>query len=46
MNTSRRKFIKVGALGIGGTIVATSAINVFGSNTNANTLITKSIPLK
>jgi len=32
MNTSRRKFIKISALGFGGVAVASSAFNMFGSN--------------
>jgi thiosulfate reductase/polysulfide reductase chain A len=34
MTTSRRKFIKISALGLGGVAASTSAINMFGSSSN------------
>lgn len=34
MTTSRRKFIKISALGLGGVAASTSAINMFGSSAN------------
>ena len=32
MTTSRRKFIKISALGLGGAVASTSALNMFGGN--------------
>ncbi|WP_298493750.1 molybdopterin-dependent oxidoreductase [uncultured Algibacter sp.] len=36
MTTSRRKFIKISALGIGGLVTSTSALNLFGKNSYLN----------
>ncbi len=37
MPTSRRKFIKISALGLGGVAISTPAINIFGVNSNLDT---------
>ncbi len=39
MSTSRRKFIKISALGLGGVTASTSAINMFGVNTYLDELV-------
>jgi thiosulfate reductase/polysulfide reductase chain A len=39
MTTSRRKFIKISALGLGGVAASTSALNMFGANTYLDELV-------
>ncbi len=39
MTTSRRKFIKISALGLGGVAATTSAINMFGANSYLDNLV-------
>ena len=46
MTTSRRKFIKISALGLGGVAATTSALNMFGSNTYLNELVQESVAKK
>ena len=43
MTTSRRKFIKISALGLGGVAATTSAINVFGANSYLDDLANKKV---
>jgi len=43
MSTSRRKFIKISALSLGGVAVSTSAINMFGANSSLEALTLKSV---
>ncbi|WP_372757841.1 molybdopterin-dependent oxidoreductase [Mariniflexile sp.] len=43
MTTSRRKFIKISALGLGGLAAGTTAIKMFGTNSYLDTLAAKSI---
>ena len=46
MTTSRRKFIKISSLGIGGVAAATSSLNMFGSNSLLeDTISSKDLPL-
>ncbi len=46
MTTSRRKFIKISALGIGGVTAASSALNMFGSNTYMDELVKQNVEKK
>ena len=46
MTTSRRKFIKISALGIGGVTAASSALNMFGSNTYMDELVKQNVEQK
>ncbi len=46
MNTSRRKFIKISALGIGGITVASTAFNMLGSNLLDEKLIQQNLSKK
>ncbi len=46
MTTSRRKFIKISALGLGGVAATTSALNIFGSNSYINELVKENIAKK
>ncbi len=46
MNTSRRKFIKISALGIGGVTAASTAFNMFGSNSVIDELVQQNISKK
>ena len=46
MTTSRRKFIKISALGLGGVAATTSALNMFGSNSYVNELVKENIAKK
>ena len=43
MSTSRRKFIKISALGAGGVAIATSAVNMFGANSYVDKIIKKKL---
>ena len=43
MTTSRRKFIKISALGIGGVAATASAINVFGANSYLDDLVKQKV---
>lgn len=43
MTTSRRKFIKISALGLGGVAASTSALNMFGANTYLDKLVKQNI---
>ncbi len=43
MTTSRRKFIKISALGLGGVAATTSAINVFGANSYLDDLVKQKV---
>ncbi|MGV6845152.1 MAG: molybdopterin-containing oxidoreductase family protein [Lutibacter sp.] len=43
MTTSRRKFIKISALGLGGVAASTSALDMFGSNTFMSELINQNV---
>ena len=43
MIASRRKFIKISALGFGGILASTSAINIFGKNSYLNEKVVKNI---
>jgi len=43
MSTSRRKFIKISALSLGGVAASTSAINMFGANSYLNELTKENI---
>ncbi|MCF6167756.1 molybdopterin-dependent oxidoreductase [Lutibacter sp.] len=43
MTTSRRKFIKISALGLGGVAASTSALNMFGANTYLDDLVKQNI---
>ena len=46
MATSRRKFIKISALGFFGAVASTSALNVFGGNSILNELVADNIAKK
>ena len=46
MSTSRRKFIKISALGLGGAAAATSTLNMFGANSYLEELAIKNIAKK
>ena len=46
MTTSRRKFIKISALGLGGVAATTSALNMFGSNSYLNELVKENVAKK
>ena len=46
MTTSRRKFIKISALGIGGVAATTSAINMLGANTYLDDLVKQNVSKK
>ncbi|WP_457611495.1 molybdopterin-containing oxidoreductase family protein [Lutibacter sp.] len=43
MTTSRRKFIKISALGLGGVAASTSALNMFGANTYLDELVKQNV---
>ena len=43
MTTSRRKFIKISALGLGGVAASTSAINVLGANSYLDDLVKQKV---
>ncbi len=43
MTTSRRKFIKISALGLGGMAASASALNLFGKNSYLNDIVTQNI---
>ncbi|MFI1773351.1 molybdopterin-containing oxidoreductase family protein [Thalassobellus citreus] len=43
MTTSRRKFIKISALGLGGIAASVSALNAFGKNSYLNDVVAKNI---
>ncbi|MCF6180966.1 molybdopterin-dependent oxidoreductase [Lutibacter sp.] len=43
MTTSRRKFIKISALGLGGVAASTSALNMFGANTYLDKLVKQNV---
>jgi len=46
MSTSRRKFIKISALGLGGAAAATSTLNMFGANSYLEELAVNNIAKK
>ena len=46
MTTSRRKFIKISALGLGGVAATTGALNMFGSNSYLNELVKENVAKK
>ena len=46
MSTSRRKFIKISALGFGGVAASASAFNMFGSNSYLDELVLDSVAKK
>ncbi|SDX53178.1 thiosulfate reductase / polysulfide reductase chain A [Lutibacter oricola] len=46
MTTSRRKFIKISALGLGGVATATSAFSMFGSSSYLNELVKQNVTKK
>ena len=46
MTTSRRKFIKISALGLGGVAATTSALNMFGSNSYLDVLVKENVAKK
>ncbi|SNR72845.1 thiosulfate reductase / polysulfide reductase chain A [Lutibacter agarilyticus] len=46
MTTSRRKFIKISALGLGGVAATTSALNMFGSNSYIDELVKENVAKK
>ena len=46
MSTSRRKFIKISALGLGGAAAATSTLNMFGANSYLGELAVNNIAKK
>jgi thiosulfate reductase/polysulfide reductase chain A len=46
MSTSRRKFIKISALGLGGAAAATSTLNMFGANSYLEKLAVNNIAKK
>ena len=39
MTTSRRKFIKISAIGLGGVAATTGALNAFGANSYLDNLV-------
>ena len=43
MTTSRRKFIKISALGLGGVATTTSALNMFGANSYLDELVKQNV---
>ena len=43
MTTSRRKFIKISALGLGGVAATTSALNMFGANSYLDELVKENV---
>ena len=43
MTTSRRKFIRISALGLGGVAASTSALNMFGANTYLDELVKQNV---
>mgnify|MGYP000865727479 CR=1 FL=1 len=43
MTTSRRKFIKISALGLGGVAATTGAINMFGANSYLDSLVKENV---
>ncbi|TXG35311.1 molybdopterin-containing oxidoreductase family protein [Seonamhaeicola maritimus] len=43
MSTSRRKFIKISALGLGGVVASTSALNFVGSKSYLNELVAQNV---
>jgi thiosulfate reductase/polysulfide reductase chain A len=46
MTTSRRKFIKISALGLGGIAATTSALNMFGASTYLDELVKENVAKK
>jgi len=46
MTTSRRKFIKISALGLGGVAATTGALNMFGSNSYLEELVKENVAKK
>jgi len=46
MTTSRRKFIKISALGLGSVAATTSAVNMFGANSYLDDLVTQNVSKK
>ena len=46
MTTSRRKFIKISALGFGGLAASTSALSMFGGNSYLDELVKQSVSKK
>ena len=46
MTTSRRKFIKISALGLGGVAATTSAFNMFASNSYIDGLVKENVAKK
>ncbi len=46
MTTSRRKFIKISALGLGGVAATTGALNMFGSNSYLDVLVKENVAKK
>lgn len=46
MTTSRRKFIKISALGLGAVAASTTAINMFGSNSYIDELVKQNVSKK
>jgi len=46
MTTSRRKFIKISAIGLGGVAATTSAVNMFGANTVLDDLVKQNVSKK
>jgi len=46
MTTSRRKFIKISALGLGGVAATTSALNMFGANSYLDELVKQNVTKK
>lgn len=46
MSTSRRKFIKISALGLGGVAASASAVNMFGNNTYLSELVKENVAKK
>jgi thiosulfate reductase/polysulfide reductase chain A len=46
MTTSRRKFIKISALGLGGVAATTTALNMFGANSYLDELVKENIAKK
>ncbi len=43
MTTSRRKFIKISALGLGGVAASTTAFNMFGANSYLDELVKENV---
>jgi len=46
MNTSRRKFIKISAIGLGGVAATTSALSMFGANSYIDDLVKQNVSKK